>query len=62
MKKNKNLIVLLIIAIIGVVGLTLAYFANSTDVVNLFTTNPYGTTISEKFVSPSNWLPGGATV
>ena len=61
-RTNKNLIALLIVLTIGLVGLTVAYFANSTDVANEFTTQPYGTTVEESFISPSNWLPGGATV
>ena len=40
MNNKKTIIALLLIAIIGIVGLTIAYFANSTDVENIFTTNP----------------------
>jgi len=54
-------IVILLILVIGVVGLTLAYFANSTSVDNIFTTQPYGTTVEEVFTAPSNWLPGDTT-
>ena len=61
MKSKKTVIALLLIAIIGIVGLTFAYFANSTDVENTFTTKEYGTTYTESFVSPDNWLPGDTT-
>ena len=60
-KSNKSIIALLIVLTIGLVGLTVAYFANSTDVANEFKTNPYGTTVEENFNSPSNWLPGDIT-
>ena len=58
MKSRKSLIIILLILTIGLVGLTIAYFANSTSVDNVFTTQPYGTTVTEEFTSPSNWLPG----
>lgn len=61
MRNKKSILVLILIAIIGIVGLTIAYFANSTDVENLFTTKKYGTTYTESFVSPDNWLPGDTT-
>ena len=61
MNNKKSIIALLLIAIIGIVGLTIAYFANSTDVENTFTTKEYGTTYTESFVSPDNWLPGDTT-
>ena len=54
MKNRKSIIALLLIAIIGIVGLTIAYFANSTDVENTFTTKEYGTEYTEEFVSPDN--------
>ena len=61
MNNKKTIIALLLIAIIGIVGITIAYFANSTDVENTFTTKEYGTTYTESFVSPENWLPGDTT-
>ncbi len=61
MKQRKSVIALLLVAIIGIVGLTFAYFANSTEVENIFTTKEYGTTYTEQFVSPDNWLPGDTT-
>ena len=62
MNNKKTIMILILIIFVGIVGLTLAYFANSTSVDNIFTSQPYGTTVEETFTSPSNWLPGGATV
>ena len=61
MKNKKTIIVLLLAAIIGIVGLTIAYFANSTSINNLFSSKEYGNTYTESFVSPDNWLPGDTT-
>ena len=47
MNNKKTVVALLLIAIIGIVGLTIAYFANSTDVENTFTTKEYGTEYTE---------------
>ena len=58
MNNKKTIFILVLVLFVGIVGLTLAYFANSTSVDNLFTTQPYGTTVTEEFTSPSNWLPG----
>ena len=60
MKKNKSLIIILML-LIGVVGITIAYFSNTTSIDNLFSTKEYGSTIEEVFTSPSNWLPGTTT-
>ena len=38
MKNNKTLIALLLVAIIGVVGITFTYFSNQTTLENAFTT------------------------
>ena len=61
MKNKKSIIILLLIAIIGIVGLTIAYFANSTSINNLFSSKEYGNTYTESFISPDNWLPGDTT-
>ena len=61
MKEKKTIIILILVLTICIVGLTIAYFANSTSVNNIFTTQPYGTTVTENFTSPSNWLPGDTT-
>ena len=61
MNNKKTIIILILVLTIGIVGLTIAYFSNSTSVDNQFTTQPYGTTVEESFISPSNWLPGDET-
>ena len=61
MKSKKGIIALLLVAIIGVVGLTIAYFTNTANIENEFRTNSYGTTVVEEFVSPDNWTPGTTT-
>ena len=61
MKNRKSIIALLIVAIVGIVGLTFAYFSNSSTVENEFNTLEYGTRYTEEFVSPDNWLPGDTT-
>ena len=61
MNNKKTIIILILVLTIGIVGLTIAYFSNSTSVDNQFTTQPYGTTVEESFISPSNWLPGDIT-
>ena len=61
MKNKKTIILLLLIAIVGVVGLTLAYFSNTASVDNTFNTKQYGTTVDEVFESPDNWTPGTTT-
>ena len=60
-KKNKSLLIILLVLCIGLVGLTIAYFSNSTALDNIFSTKEYGTTYTEEFVSPDNWLPGDTT-
>ena len=58
MNSKRTIMILILVLTIGIVGLTIAYFANSSSVDNVFTTQPYGTTVTENFTSPSNWLPG----
>ena len=58
MNSKRTIMILILVLTIGIVGLTLAYFSNSSTVNNIFTTQPYGTTVTENFTSPSNWLPG----
>ena len=61
-KENKApIIALLVIAIVGVVGGTFAYFTSTTEFENRFQTKPYSTEVSEEFTSPTNWTPGTTT-
>ena len=61
MNNKKVLIGLSLLLIIGIVGITFAYFANSTDVSNEFNTDSFGYSIYEEFISPDNWVPGTTT-
>ena len=61
MNNKKTILILILVLTIGLIGITVVYFANSTSIDNLFSTNPYGSTVTETFVSPDNWLPGDIT-
>ena len=61
MKNKKTILILILVLTIGLIGLGIAYFSNSTSFDNLFSTNPYGSTVTEQFISPDNWLPGDVT-
>ena len=59
--KNKKTIIILSVLLLVVIGVTIAYFSNSDIFDNIFNTKPYGSTYTEEFVSPDNWLPGDVT-
>ena len=60
--QSRIIIVLaLLIATIGVIGGTLAYFQNTATVNNTFRAQPYSTEITDTFVSPETWIPGTTT-
>ncbi|MBQ9318955.1 MAG: hypothetical protein IJR82_04925 [Bacilli bacterium] len=61
MKSKKSIIILSLIAIVGIVGVTVAYFSDSYSFSNEFKTKEYGTTVKEKFISPEAWTPGTTT-
>ena len=61
MKKNKNIIILLFVSVVGIVDVTIAYFSSTITFENEFQISEYGTTHIEKFVSLDNWLPGDVT-
>lgn len=61
MKNKMPFIALAVVAVIGAIGATFAYFTDSVTVANEFKTKPYGTQVTEEFVSPENWLPGDET-
>lgn len=60
MKNKKPLIALIALLLIGVVGVTFAYFTNSKTFSNIFQISDggYATLIEESFEAPDNWLPG----
>ncbi len=55
------IVIALLIAVIGIVGGTLAYFQNTTTVNNTFRAQPYSTEITDTFTSPETWIPGTTT-
>ena len=61
MKDKKALIALALVALIGVVGGTFAYYTSSAKLTNEFKTGTYSTSVKEEFVSPDNWTPGTTT-
>ena len=63
MRQKRTIIIIIIILVlfIGIIGMTIAYFSNSTSLDNIFQTKPYGSTVEETFNAPSNWLPGDIT-
>lgn len=64
MEKKKNnwpLLALCLVAVLGVVGGTFAYFTSSDTFANTFSTKPYKTEVVETFDSPDNWTPGTTT-
>ncbi len=60
-RNNKPLIALVLLAIIGVVGGTFAYFTSQAQFANVFRTKPYSTELSEEFEAPTDWVPGEET-
>ena len=61
MENKKALIVLALVALIGIVGGTYAYFTSTSTLNNSFQTGTYATSVTEEFVSPTNWVPGTTT-
>ena len=61
MKNKKPLIALLLVAILGAVGVTFAYFTSEDTFRNIFNTRPYVMEVTDTFESPSNWTPGTTT-
>jgi predicted ribosomally synthesized peptide with SipW-like signal peptide len=61
MENKKSLIALALVALVGIVGGTYAYFTSSAKLTNEFKTGTYSTSVTEEFVSPDNWTPGTTT-
>lgn len=53
--KKRSLIILSILIVIFFIGVSIAYFSTSLNIENNFITSKFATTISENFISPSNW-------
>ena len=61
MKDSKPLIALMLVAILGTVGATFAYFTSEDTFKNIFNTKSYSMEVINTFDSPSNWMPGTTT-
>lgn len=60
-KNKKSLVALTLVAVLGVVGVTIAYFTSTDTFTNVFRTKPYNMEVVETFESPDNWTPGTTT-
>lgn len=64
MKKKKNKLAIIALSgllAVGVVAGTYAFFTQSQQIANIFSTKPYSADIYEKFTPPSDWTPGTTT-
>lgn len=61
MKNKKSLITIIVMAIVVIVGMTLAAYFTDAILPGLFHADPYNTSITELFVSPDDWRPGQTT-
>lgn len=60
-KSKKSLVALVLVAVLGIVGVTIAYFTSTDTFENVFGTKPYSMEVTETFTSPDNWIPGTTT-
>lgn len=61
-KRNlKPIIALVLVAVIGTIGTTFAYFTSSNTLTNIFKTKPYSVSVVNTFMSPDDWVPGTTT-
>lgn len=56
-KTKKPIIALVLLLMVGVVGVTIAYFTNSETFDNIFKTAEYKAKFTETFESPDDWSP-----
>ena len=61
MNNPKTVTALALVALIGIIGGTYAYFTSSTTLNDEFTAGIYKTSVTESFISPDNWTPGTTT-
>ena len=61
MKNKKTLLGILAITLFVTIAGTLAYFTDTVNIDNLFTTADFNVEAIEEFISPSNWKPGDET-
>lgn len=60
-KSKRSLVALALVAVLGVVGVTIAYFTSTDTFENVFGTKPYSMEVVETFESPDDWTPGTTT-
>ena len=60
-KNKKSLVALVFVAILGIVGGTIAYFTSTDTFENVFGTKSYSMEVVETFESPDDWTPGTTT-
>jgi len=60
-KSTAPIIALVAIVVLGIVGLTIAYFSSTDTFTNEFQTQPYLMEVVETFESPDDWVPGTTT-
>ncbi len=60
-KNKKSLVALVLVAVLGVVGATMAYFTSTDTFENVFGTKAYSMEVVETFESPDDWVPGTTT-
>lgn len=59
MKKKRSLVALLLVALVGLVGGTFAYFSSEGNPIeNVFQAALYKVSATDVFESPDNWMPG----
>jgi len=60
-RSNKPLIAGFLLAVVGIIGGTFAYFTSTDTFRNVFETKPYVMEVTEVFESPTDWVPGTTT-
>ncbi len=60
-KNKKSLVALVLVAVLGIVGATMAYFTSTDTFENVFGTKSYSMEVVETFESPDDWVPGTTT-
>lgn len=60
-KNKKSILAIIVLAMMVMIGGTLAYFRAIVLVDNTFTAASYNVELIETFVSPTNWTPGDET-
>lgn len=60
-KKKNALYALILLAVVGLIGGTFAYFTSEDTFANIFRTKPYKMEVTETFESPDDWTPGTTT-